>query len=253
MWIDTHCHPFDKQFDLDRGEIFERGRAAGVGKMISVGYNKWANRKALEDAQEHADVWAAVGVHPCDCQDWDGEKEWMREVAAVAENRIIAIGEAGLDYHHMRHPKEEQERVFREQIQLSKELGLPLVVHSRDAGEDTLRILAEEDAQKVILHCFAYGHEVAQQAWDRGYFTAFGGVVTYPKAKDVQAAAENCPLDLLLVETDCPYIATQKHRGKRNEIAYVVEVGEKIARLRGVDVSEIAAASTKNAQQLFEI
>ena len=249
MWIDTHCHPFDKRFRRDLPEMLGRARDAGVGKMITVGYNKWANRQSLSLAEKNEDIWASLGVHPCDCQDWDAEKAWIKENAG--NEKVVAIGEAGLDYHHMRHSEAEQERVFREQIGLAKELGLPLIVHSRDAAFDTMRILLDEKAEKVVLHCFVYDLELAQQAWELGYFTAFGGVVTYPQAKEVQEAAKECPMDLLLVETDCPYIATQKHRGKRNEVAYVVEVGEKIARLKGASVSEVEEASTKNALQLF--
>ncbi len=251
MWIDTHCHPFDKRFGRDRGEMLQRARDAGVGKMIAVGYNSWANRRVLEMAEKYDFMWAALGVHPCDCQFWDEEKDWIREMAGG--DRVVAIGEAGLDYHHMRHSEEEQERVFRGQIGLAKELGMPLVVHSRDAGEETLAVLMDEGAERVILHCFTYDLALAKKAWDKGYFTAFGGVVTYPKAREVQEAARECPLELMLVETDCPYIATQKHRGKRNEVAYVVEVGEKIARLRGVESLELAEKTTRNAEGVFDL
>lgn len=251
MWIDTHCHPFDKAYKADREEMMKRAKEAGVKKIISVGYNKGANRKAVFDS-ELDNIWASVGVHPCDCADLTGEELAWMSMQVQGNDKIVAIGEAGLDFHHMKFSESEQEG-FRKQIRLAKELDVPIIVHSRDAGFDTMRILIEEEAEKVVWHCFTYDLELADAAWSYGFYTAFGGVVTYPKASEVHEAAKACPLDLLLVETDAPYIATQKHRGKRNEIAWVVEVGEKVARLKDIDVGEIEKASTSNAEKLFGI
>lgn len=250
MWIDTHCHPFDKRFEGEVDAMLERARAAGVSKMISVGYNPEANRSSLKIAEKYDDVYTTLGVHPCDCRFLDEEIDWMRGVAKE-NDKVVAVGETGLDYHHMSYPKEEQERVFRAQIQLAKELGLPLVVHSRDAAEDTLRVLLDEGAEKVIYHCYPYDYEYAKKVWGQGWFTAFGGIITYPKSHEVQEAAQRGPLDLMLVETDCPYLPPQSHRGKRNEVAYVVEAGEKLAELRGISADEVAEKTTANAIGLF--
>lgn len=252
MWIDSHCHPFSKSFDEDRAEVIARAREAGVSKMIVVGYSKDGNRSALKMAEENEDMWAAVGIHPCDCEELtDSELDWMRE--ASKNERVLAIGEMGLDYHHMSSPKDVQAEVFRKQIRLANELKLPCIVHSRDAAEDTLAILIEEKAQKVVFHCYSYGYEFAKKVWAQGYYTSFSGVVTYPKATDVQEAAANAPAELILIETDCPYLAPQSHRGKRNEMAYVVEVGKKVAELRGVSNEELAEQVMGNLACLFGV
>jgi TatD DNase family protein len=268
MWIDTHCHPFSSPFDEDRDEMLERARAAGVSKMLVVGYRDWANKEALKMAAENEDMWCAIGVHPCDCEEWTQEmQDWIREqvkkdrtqVAGLEgavensrfERKIVGIGEMGMDYHHMKSTKEVQEKVFREQIRLAKELDLPCIVHSRDAAEDTLRILLDEQAEKVIFHCYSYGLDYGKRVWEAGYYTSFSGVVTYPNAKDVQEAVKGAPEDLILIETDCPYLTPQSMRGKRNEIACVVEVGEKVAELRGISNGELAQIAMRNAEWVF--
>ena len=157
----------------------------------------------------------------------------------------------GLDYHHMSSPKEVQKDCFRKQVRLAKELDLPCIVHSRDAAEDTLALLLEEKAEKVVFHCYSYDLEFAKRVWAAGYYTSFSGVVTYPQAAAIQEAAAKGPLEQMLVETDCPFLAPQSIRGKRNEMAYTAEVGEKLAELRGEKVGVIAAATTANAVRLF--
>jgi len=251
MWIDSHCHPFSKAFDKDRDEVIQRARKAGVSKMIVVGYNQSGNRAAIKMAEDHPDMWATIGVHPCDCGELtDEELNWMRGTAQ-SNDRVVAIGEMGLDYHHMKASKEVQEEVFRKQIRLAKELDLPCVVHSRDAAEETLAILIDEEADKVIFHCYSYGYEFGKKVWAQGYYTSFSGVVTYPQAPDVQEAAAKAPDELFLIETDCPYLAPQTVRGKRNEMAYVVEVGKKVAELRSVSEEELANQVMKNLTALF--
>ncbi len=250
MWIDTHCHPFSKPFEGDRDAVIQRAREAGVEKMIVVGFDHETNRQALKLAEQYDFMWATLGVHPCECGDLTEEEEkWIRETAV--HPRVVALGEMGLDYHHMSSPKEVQKECFRRQVRLAQELDLPCIVHSRDAAEDTLALLLEEGAKKVVFHCFSYDYEFAKRVWAAGFYTSFSGVVTYPQAKNIQEAAANGPLELFLVETDCPYLAPQSIRGKRNEPAYVVEVGEKVAELRGVEPEVIAEATTKNAVTLF--
>lgn len=251
MWFDTHCHPYFKPFNADREEVVQRALDAGVSRMLLVGCDHETNRAALGMAEQYDFMWATLGVHPCDCAQLDeAELAWIKE-EAQRNAKVVAIGEMGLDYHHMKFSKEVQEDVFRAQIRLAKELDMPCIVHSRDAAEETFRILEEEDAEKVIFHCFSYGPEFGKRVWEKGWHTSFSGVVTYPQAKEIQEAARIAPLDLILVETDCPYLAPQSVRGKRNEMAYVVEVGEMIAKLRGVPVDHLARQTSLNGTRLL--
>ncbi len=251
MWVDTHCHPFSRPYNQDREAVIERARRVGVEKMIVVGFDSFTNRAALKLAEAHDFMWATLGVHPCECSELtDFELEFIRKEAR-SNKRVVALGEMGLDYHHMSFPKDVQEETFRKQVALAKELDLPCIVHSRDSAEDTLRILLEEKAEKVVFHCYTYDYEFGKKVWDAGFYTSFSGVVTYPQAKDIQEAAQKGPLDLFLVETDCPYLAPQSIRGKRNEMANVVEVGQKIAELRNVSPETISKETTANALRLF--
>jgi len=252
MWIDTHCHPFSKAFDEDREAVIQRALDAGVAQMIVVGYSQEGNESVLDLIEKYDFMKGALGVHPCDCNELTDEHlEWIRKKLR-SNKKIVAIGEMGLDYHHMSFPKDVQWDCFRKQIRLAKELDLPCIVHSRDAAEDTLRILLEEEATKVIFHCYSYGLEFGEKVWAAGYYTSFSGLVTYPQAKDVHEAAKHAPIDKILIETDCPYLAPQFMRGKRNEMAYVVDIGEKIADLRNVSKEKLAEQLKKNVSAAFK-
>jgi TatD DNase family protein len=251
MWIDTHCHPFSRPFNEDREAVIQRAQEAGVEKMLVVGYNQEGNRKVLELVKQYDFMWGALGVHPCDCEELtDEEYEWIKSTAAN-ESKIVALGEMGLDYHHMKSSKVVQERVFRKQIQLAKKLDLPCVIHSRDAAEDTLKILLDEGAEKVVFHCYSYDLDFGKKVWSAGYYTSFSGVVTYPQAPDVQEAAKYAPADKILIETDCPYLAPQSVRGQRNEMAYVIEVGKKVAELRGESSDALSEKLLTNTKEVF--
>lgn len=253
MWIDTHCHLFAKPFNQDREEVLQRAREAGVEKFVMVGFNRWANREALSLAEQYGDMWATLGVHPCDCEELDEDEfAWIREEARQ-NPKVVAIGEMGMDYHHMSYPKEVQEECFRKQIRLAKELDLPCVVHSRDAADDTLNVLLDEGAEKVIFHCYSYDLEFGKKVWEAGYYTSFSGVLTYPHAVEVHAAGKGAPADLILIETDCPYLAPQSKRGKRNETAYMPEVAQKLADLRGVKLVDLAQQLKENTARIFGI
>lgn len=250
MWVDTHCHPYFKPFKSDMEEVIRRALAANVKKMVVVGCDKFTNRQALAIGEKYDFMFPTLGVHPSECGDLNDE-----ELSFIRSNKgkIIAVGEMGMDYHHMSFSKEIQEETFRKQIRLANELDLPCIVHSRDAKEDTLRILLDEKTKKVVFHCYTYDYEFAKKIWDAGYYTSFSGVVTYDNAADVQVAAQKGPLDLFLVETDCPFLPPASIRGKRNEMFYVREVGAKIAELRKAPLEEIEVASTGNAEKLFGI
>lgn len=250
MWIDTHCHPFSDSLRAEESEAFVRAREAGVSKFIVVGYDLSANLDVLRLVNQEPDAWGAVGIHPCEADLMSEEAlALLREQASHA--KIVALGEMGLDYFHMDASKEVQFETFRKQIRLANELDLPCIVHSRDAAEDTLRILLEEKAKRAIFHCYSYGPDFGHKVWEAGYFTSFSGVVTYPNAKDIQEAARLAPADLILTETDCPWLAPQSVRGKRNEMAYVKEVGEKLAELRGEAPEALAMQVMRNADLLF--
>lgn len=250
MWIDTHCHPFSATLRAEEKEAFERAREVGVSKFIVVGYDPSANLDVLRLIDQEPDAWGAVGIHPCEADLMsDSALELLREQAG--HPKIVALGEMGLDYHHKDTTPEQQFVAFRRQIQLANELDLPCIVHSRDASEDTLRILLEEKAKRAIFHCFSYGPDFARKVWDAGYFTSFSGVVTYPNAKEIQEAVRIAPADRILIETDCPWLAPQSVRGKRNEMAYVVEVGEKVAELRGEDAESLKLSLESNTYSAF--
>lgn len=250
MWIDTHCHPFSATLRAEEKEAFERARVAGVSKFIVVGYDPSANLDVLRLLDQESDACGAVGIHPCEADLMtDSALELIREQAS--HPKIVALGEMGLDYHHKDTTPEEQFVAFRRQIQLANELDLPCIVHSRDASEDTLRILLEEKAKRAIFHCFSYGPEFARKVWSAGYFTSFSGVVTYPNAKEIQEAVRIAPADRILIETDCPWLAPQSVRGKRNEMAYVVEVGEKVAELRGMGKEALAEQVRGNVESIL--
>ncbi len=252
MWIDTHCHPFAKPYNADREVVLQRAREAGIEQMIVVGFNQETNRAALELAGGAPDLWATLGVHPCDCAELtDEELAWMEEEARK-NPRVLAIGEMGLDYHHMSFSKDEQELCFRKQIRLAKALDLPCIVHSRDAAEETLAILQEEQAKKVIFHCYSYGADFAKKVWELNYFTSFSGILTYPQAKEVQETARIAPEELILVETDCPYLPPQSVRGKRNEMAHLPETAAFLAELRGVSKEHLSECLRKNVKSVFQ-
>ncbi|QQR55177.1 TatD family hydrolase [Candidatus Peregrinibacteria bacterium] len=250
MWIDTHCHPFSGALKAEETEAFERARAAGVSKFIVVGYDPAANLEVLRLIEVHPDAWGTVGIHPCEADLLTEEAlALLREQAA--HPRIVGLGEMGLDYYHKDTSPAVQFEAFRRQIRLANELDLPCIVHSRDAAEDTLRILLEEKAKRAIFHCYSYGPEFGRKVWEAGYMTSFSGVVTYPNAKEIQEAARLAPADLILTETDCPWLAPQSVRGQRNEMAYVVEVGQKLAELRGVTPQQFAEQVRRNGDRLF--
>lgn len=251
MWVDSHCHPYFDSYDADREEMIEKCFDAGVKKMVVIGCDKRSNRQSLELSEKYDFMYATMGVHPADAPN-DLDEDELNFIRAN-KDKIVAIGEIGLDYHHMSMSKEQQAENFRIQIRLAKELNLPIVVHSRDAAEDTLQILVEEKAERVVFHCYTYDLEFARKVWERGYYTSFSGVVTYKNAANIQEAAKHAPLDLFMVETDCPFLAPQSIRGQRNDMSYVIEVGQKIAELRGESLEKIEEATTKNAEGFFGV
>jgi TatD DNase family protein len=243
--VDTHCH-----LDLCEDGALERARDAGVNRIATIGMDSDSIRKALELAHSGDDVFAIVGRHPNSAAGFDDGALAEIEQAA-SDPRVRAIGETGLDYYRDRAPRDDQLRAFEAHIDLARRLELPLVIHTRAAEEDTFAVLREQaDGVTVIMHCFSAPTRV-DECVERGWMCSFAGNVTYPKATDLQDAARAVPDDLLLVETDSPYLSPQPMRGKPNEPANVVHTAEYVAELRGVAYDELNATVERNAARIF--
>ncbi|SDK59912.1 TatD family hydrolase [Sediminibacillus albus] len=254
MLFDTHVHLNITQFDEDRQEVMQRAKEAGVEYMVVVGFDRQTIPKALELAEAHTNIYAAVGWHPVDAIDMEEKDlEWIEELAS--HPKVVAIGEMGLDYHWDKSPKEIQKEVLRKQIQLAKRVQLPIVIHNREATEDIIEILKAEGAGEVggIMHCYNDSAEYVQECLDMNFYISLGGPVTFKNAKDPKEIAKLVPLNRLLIETDCPFLAPHPNRGKRNEPAFVKLVAEKIAELRDISFEEVSEATTNNALKFFQI
>jgi TatD DNase family protein len=252
MLIDTHCHIQDREFAGDLEAVLGRAREAGVAYALVVGSDLASSQRAFNLAQRFPQLFAAVGVHPHDSKDADSATfDRIREL--VSQDRVVALGEMGLDYHYDFSPRKIQQRVFRYQIGLARECGLPVIIHDREAHGDTLAILQEERAEEVggVLHCFSGSWEMAQECLKMGFYISVAGPVTFANAKRLVRVVENLPLDRLLVETDSPYLTPVPHRGKRNEPAYVRLVAEAVARIKGLPVAAVEEQTTANAIKLF--
>lgn len=254
MLFDTHVHLNDDQFDEDLEEVIERARENGVERVVVVGFDEKTIKRAIELIDTYDFMYAAIGWHPVDAIDLtDSYLEWIEEL--TAHPKVVAIGEIGLDYHWDKSPKDVQQVVFRRQIQLAKKLNLPIIIHNREATEDVVTILEEEGAAEVggIMHCFSGSPETAKRCLDMNFYISLGGPVTFKNAIKPKEVAKAVPLDRLLIETDCPYLAPHPYRGKRNEPSYVRLVAEQIANLKEVSFEEVAKATTENANRLFKI
>ncbi|WP_102029479.1 TatD family hydrolase [Salirhabdus sp. Marseille-P4669] len=254
MLFDTHVHLNADQFEDDMEEVIDRAKQAGVDYMVVVGFDRVTIPKAISIAESHENIYAAVGWHPVDAIDMtEDDLKWIEELAA--HPKVVAIGEMGLDYHWDKSPKEIQKEVFRKQIALAKKVKLPIIIHNREATEDIVEILQEENAQEVggIMHCFSSTPEIAEQCLEMNFYISLGGPVTFKNAKEPKEVAKVVPINKLLIETDCPYLAPHPYRGKRNEPAYVKLVAEKIAELKEMSLEELEEHTTKNAKKLFGI
>lgn len=252
MLIDTHAHLTDRKYNTDRSEVIRRAEAAGVCRIINIGYDLDSSRAVVEMLPTWPGFLAAVGVHPHDATIYSPEvEEELRRLAGHAG--VVAIGEIGLDYYRDLSPRDVQQAVFRRQIGLAREVGLPVIVHERDACADTLRLLEEERAGDVggVMHCFSGSWETAKICLDMGFYLSFAGPVTFGNARRLEDIARRAPLDRLLVETDCPYLTPEPLRGRRNEPAYVQYVAERVAAIRGISSQDMNRAVMANAGRLF--
>jgi len=240
------------EFDADREETLARAKSAGIELMVTVGYHLEASQRAVEAAQRYSQVYASVGVHPHDAKHYDEKTERaLRELAGSP--KVVAIGETGLDFFRDRSPRPAQIEAFRRQIHLAKERGLPLIVHDREAHQETMQILKEEQAEAVVLHCFSGDLAMAEEAWARGYYTSIAGPVTYPKNEGLREVVRNARPDRFVLETDCPYLPPQAFRGQRNEPAHLLSTAHEVAILLGMSLDALGRLTSENARRLFSI
>ncbi|WP_134702852.1 TatD family hydrolase [Ammoniphilus sp. YIM 78166] len=254
MLFDTHAHLNAEQFNEDQEEVIRRAKENGVTRIVNIGFNRETIPTSVALAEKYDFIYTAVGWHPQDAKDMlEEDYDWLRELSK--HEKVVAIGEIGLDYYWDTSPRDIQQVVFRRQIQLAKELKLPIVIHNRDAHQDVVDILREENAAEVggIMHCFSGSLEMAKQCLDMNFYISFGGPVTFKNAKKPKEIAQEIPLDRLLIETDCPYLTPEPYRGKRNETGYVRYVAEAIAQLRGMSTEELAYHTMENAKRLFKV
>ena len=254
MLFDSHTHLNAEQFNDEIPETVERAKELGVTEMAVVGFDAPTIEKSLALSQTYEGIYSIIGWHPTEAGSYTKEIE-EKLIQQLTLPKVVALGEIGLDYHWMEDPKDVQDKVFRRQIAIAKEMNLPISIHTREALEDTYKVLKEEDIRSIggIMHSFSGDDEWAKRFLDLGMHVSFSGVVTFKNAPEVQAAAKVVPLDKLLVETDAPYLAPMPYRGKRNEPGYTRYVAEKIAELRDLPLAEIAQQTTENAHRLFRI
>ena len=252
--IDAHAHYDDKAFDIDRDELLSSISRSGVSLIINAGDSVESSKRSIELAEKYDFIYAAVGIHPEHAnkvtdKDFDGILELSKH------EKVVAIGEIGLDYHYEGYSRQAQSELFRRQMRIAHKALLPVVVHERDACADTLEILKSEDITKTggLLHCFSGSLETLKTVMDMGMYISLGGVVTFKNAKNAPEAARHVPLQRLLLETDCPYLAPTPHRGERNNSIYMRSTAEKIAELRGISFEEVDRATSENAKRFYRL
>lgn len=254
MIFDTHAHYDDEAYDEDRECLFDRMRKQGVEYIVNIGASMASTQKTLELAEEYPFIYGAVGVHPSETKELTPESmEWLRE--AARNDKVVAIGEIGLDYYWQEPDRETQKKWFREQLKLAEDSGLPVVIHSRDAAKDTLDILKawNEHKTKGVIHCFSYTWELAEEYLSMGYYFGIGGVLTFKNGKKLVEAVNHMPIDRILLETDCPYLAPEPYRGKRNQSDYIYYVADKLAELKGLSREEVLEITGRNAKEFYGI
>ena len=247
---DTHAHLDFPQFDSDREEAIERALAAGVGIIINVGADLASSRRAVALAEAHPQIYAAVGVHPHDAKTLT--EEVLTELRELARHpQVVAIGEIGLDFYRDLSPRDVQRQAFERQLALARELDKPVIIHDREAHAEVMDTLRRWQGLRGVLHCFSGGLEMARRAVELGFYISIAGPVTFKNARRLPEIVRQLPLERLLIETDCPYLAPHPHRGERNEPAYVRLVAEAVAEIKGLPLEEVARVTTANTQTLF--
>lgn len=252
--FETHAHYEDVKFDSDREELLALLPKQNIEYVINVGSNLETTQKSIELAKQYDFVYAAVGVHPSDIAELN--EATFEELKKTADyEKTVAIGEIGLDYYWDKESlvQEKQREWFKRQMLLAKEKNLPVIIHSRDAAEDTMKVMKEVQAEEIpgVIHCYSYSLEMAREFIKMGYYIGIGGVLTFKNAKKLKEVAAEIPLERILLETDCPYMAPEPHRGERNSSLYIPHVVEKLAEIRNITKEEIIAVTNENARRLF--
>ena len=252
MLFDTHAHMDDRRFDEDRDAVLRSLEEKGVSLVMNPGCSLASSRNAIALAEKYDFVYAAVGSHP-DVADEVNEKVLEEYRQLCRHNKVKAIGEIGIDYHYEDIPRDLQLKAFRMQMALAREVGLPVIVHEREAHEDGLAVVREFPEVTGVFHCYSGSAEMARQLVDRGWYIGFTGVLTFKNARKAIETAESIPLERIVLETDCPYMAPEPFRGKRNDPGYLFRMAEKLAEVRGLSVEEIHAVTTENGKRLYRI
>lgn len=256
IFVDTHCHLDDEKFNDDLIEVIERANLAGVTRIINFGSTLKSSEIATQLASTHEELFAGVGVHPEEIEDFSNGDAVDTIINLTKHDKVVAIGEIGLDYHWTQETeiKEIQQKIFIQQLDIARQLNLPVCIHERDAHGDSLKILkTEAKGLRGVLHCFSGSLEMAREVWKMGFFIGVDGPVTFKNAAKLPEIIKAAPSDMLLIETDAPYLAPTPYRGKRNEPAFVVEVAKKIAEIRDESLEFIAKTTTQNAENLYNI
>lgn len=254
MIFETHAHYDDEKFDGDREELIAELREAGIGHVINVGASIESTKTTLELVKKHDFMYAAAGVHPSDVDGLNEETfAWLAEQTRL--DKTVAVGEIGLDYYWDKEPEvQKNQRIwFQKQMELARKADLPVIIHSRDAAEDTMRIMKEVHAEEIpgVIHCYSYSPEMAKEFVKMGYYIGVGGVVTFKNAKKLVQTVQEIPIERILLETDCPYMAPEPHRGTRNSSLNLPYVAAKIAELKGISAEEVISITEQNAYRLF--
>ena len=252
--VDTHAHLDFPRFKKDRSQVIERAFQNEIEYIVNIGADLKSSENSIKLANKYENIYAVVGIHPHDADDADLDAfKKLRELAV--KDKVVAIGETGLDFHYDNSPREKQKQAFRAQLRLASELNLPVVIHARDADEDAIKILKEEGIENIggIMHCFASDVKMAKEALDLGLYLAFGGLITFSNLDNLRRVVKNVPMDKMLIETDAPYLTPDPYRGKRNEPLYVKYVAEKIAEIKDLSLEEVAEITTRNAERIYNI
>jgi len=252
--IDTHAHLDFDDYDQDRDQVLKRAREIGVEKIFNIGADLESSRRTVDLAERYEDIYAVVGIHPHEADSVDQKS--LTEIKKLAQSKKVkAIGETGLDFYYDNSPREQQKKAFKEQLELAEELNLPVVVHSREAGEQTLEVIDSvgDFSARLIFHCYAYGPELIEEIIERGYYAAFGGLITFNSASEIREALKKMPLDKILLETDAPYLTPSPNRGKRNEPANLQYIVKKAAEIKDIDTAELAELTSRNAELVYNL
>jgi TatD DNase family protein len=252
MLVDTHCHLDFSDFDPDREEVIRRAETEGIGCIVNIGSSLEGSKRAVELSRQYNSIYATVGLHPHEADGFDDNAKIIIEKLS-REDKVVAIGETGLDYFKNYSKAENQKILFRYLVKLAKDLNLPLVIHSRQAQDDTLQILNDAMPVKCVVHCFSGDEDFLKKCLDSGFLISFTCNITYKKAQGLRDIVKLTPLDRMMLETDAPFLPPEGFRGKRNEPAYVKILAEEVARIKAIGIDEIARVTTENAKRFYNL